>query len=73
LIYLDSSKKYQVHPDGLQVLNNLSNQSKIGIISVNGIMRTGKSYLLNQLVKMIDPNSKAEQSFKTSPGVISCT
>ena len=59
LIYLDENDKtFKTNEAGLNVIRKLKvegnyEQPGIAIVSVNGVQRTGKSYLLNQLVKLI--------------------
>ena len=51
LIYIDqATKQFKTNPEGLKVIQNLSKinpSACIGVVSINGMQRTGKSYLLN--------------------------
>lgn len=92
LIYLDEAdQQFKTNPAGLDVIRKLrgngrnEEQPGISIVSVNGVQRTGKSYLLNQLVKMISDGEQlgvekakqapqdGEKQFEISSKTQSCT
>ena len=54
-------KKFTITPEAKKIINKVSN-SKIGIVSLVGKYRTGKSFLLN---KVLITNSLNEQNEKT--------
>lgn len=58
--------KYHVYPKALKYLQSLTRP--LSIISVVGLYRTGKSYLLNRILDV--PKGK---SFQVSPTIKSCT
>lgn len=58
--------KYHVYPDAVKYLKTLTRP--LAIVSVVGLYRTGKSYLLNRILDV-----KKGQSFQVSPTVKSCT
>lgn len=57
---------FRITPEGLALLNSID--KKIGVISVAGKYRTGKSYLLNKII--LDINSKG---FGVGPTINPCT
>eukprot|EP01138_Halocafeteria_seosinensis_P005506 gb/GECG01005628.1/.p1 GENE.gb/GECG01005628.1/~~gb/GECG01005628.1/.p1 ORF type:complete len:782 (+),score=159.58 gb/GECG01005628.1/:1-2346(+) len=60
----EETNRFVVHQDAVDYLNSL--QGKIAVVSIAGIYRTGKSYLLN---KMMD----APKGFQVGPTVKACT
>lgn len=52
-------KQFEINPEAITFLNQF--REKIGVISICGKYRTGKSYLLNRLVE-----DKIEQSTSNS-------
>ena len=62
----ETSDKYHVYPDAVKYLKTLTRP--LAIVSVVGLYRTGKSYLLNHILDV-----KKGQSFQVSPTVKSCT
>ena len=58
--------KYHVYPEAIKYLKTLTRP--LAIVSVVGLYRTGKSYLLNRILDV-----KKGQSFQVSPTVKSCT
>ena len=62
----ETSDKYHVYPDAVKYLKTLTRP--LAIVSVVGLYRTGKSYLLNRILDV-----KKGQSFQVSPTVKSCT
>ena len=56
LIYVDpKTNKFKASKEGLKVITNLGKKhpnAGIGLVSVNGMQRTGKSYLLNSLLSL---------------------
>ena len=63
-ITVDEADKFHVNPDALSYLKTLS--GKVAVVAIAGVYRTGKSYLLNQL--MGRPNG-----FTVGPTVKACT
>lgn len=57
LIMLDPDlKKFKVNPAGIELIKRINRENPtagIGIVSINGEQRTGKSYLLNQLLSLL--------------------
>jgi hypothetical protein len=64
--YDESTEKYYVFPSAIKYLMTLTRP--LAIISVVGLYRTGKSYLLNRIL-----DAPKDQCFKVSPTVKSCT
>ena len=46
--WIPSLKEFQVNPEAKEIISNL--QGPIGVITVAGMYRTGKSYLLNRVI-----------------------
>lgn len=57
---------FKITPDGLALLNSID--KRIGVISVAGKYRTGKSYLLNKIILNIKT-----QGFGVGPSINPCT
>jgi len=64
--YDETADKYHVFPNAIKYLNTLTRP--LAIISVVGLYRTGKSYLLNRIL-----DAPKNQCFKVSPTIKSCT
>lgn len=63
-ITVDEADKFHVNPDAVNYLKTLT--GKVAVVAIAGVYRTGKSYLLNQL--MGRPNG-----FTVGPTVKACT
>ena len=70
ITYNESSKKFIINKDAKKVLSNPSNK-KIGIISLVGKYRTGKSFLLNKVI--INNNESNTDGFAVGPTIKPCT
>ena len=62
LIIINESDQFVMGPDGVKLFENQT--EPFGVIIVTGLYRTGKSYLLNQLVQehdtfTVDPTTQA--------------
>ena len=66
LIIYQDREGFKLTPEGLSLLNSID--KKIGLISVAGKYRTGKSYLLNKIIL----NLKS-QGFGVGPSINPCT
>lgn len=63
-ITVDEADKFHVNPEAIAYLKTLT--GKVAVVAIAGVYRTGKSYLLNQL--MGRPNG-----FTVGPTVKACT
>ena len=70
ITYNESSKKFIINKDAKKILSNPSNK-KIGIISLVGKYRTGKSFLLNKVI--INNNESNTNGFAVGPTIKPCT
>ena len=70
ITYNESSKKFIINKDAKKILSNPSNK-KIGIISLVGKYRTGKSFLLNKVI--INNNESNTDGFAVGPTIKPCT
>lgn len=61
----DESSKFELNPEAVQMMSQI--KGPIGVVSVAGMYRTGKSYLLNRLLL----NRKG--GFSVGPTVNPCT
>ena len=66
LILHQEREGFKVTPEGLAFLESID--KKIGVISVAGKYRTGKSYLLNKIILGISSNG-----FGVGPTINPCT
>lgn len=65
-------KQFEVNPEAIHYLNQF--REKMGVISICGKYRTGKSYLLNRIVEdKIEPSENQSLSFNVGPTVNACT
>ena len=60
--YDPSLGQFVINPEALEVIRQL--QNPIGVISVAGMYRTGKSYLLNRM--LLNRSGSPRQTFKCS-------
>ena len=65
LTFNDKSQKFELNAEALTFIRKLP--SPLSIVSVAGVYRTGKSYLLNRVI--LDRN----QGFKVGPTINACT
>ena len=70
ITYNESSKKFIINKDAKKIISNPSNK-KIGIISLVGKYRTGKSFLLNKVI--INNNESNTNGFAVGPTIKPCT
>ena len=70
ITYNESSKKFIINKDAKKIISNPSNK-KIGIISLVGKYRTGKSFLLNKII--INNNESNTDGFAVGPTIKPCT
>ena len=70
ITYNESSKKFIINKDAKKILSNPSNK-KIGIISLVGKYRTGKSFLLNKVI--INNDESNTDGFAVGPTIKPCT
>ena len=70
ITYNESSKKFIINKDAKKIISNPSNK-KIGIISLVGKYRTGKSFLLNKVI--INNNESNTDGFAVGPTIKPCT
>ena len=63
---IDGATRYTLCQDAVSALQCMGSDQPIAIVSIAGIYRKGKSYILNRLVK-------SKSAFKVSDGADSCT
>lgn len=76
LVYMDQKTKlFKINQDGLNIIKFINQtggpnaeKAEIGLVTINGPERSGKSYLLNSLLRMIDVNAAPDDfhQFKIS-------
>ena len=67
-IAFTESEGFQITPEAKEFLNSLNSQ-KLGVISIVGKYRTGKSYFVNKVLL----NSKKRKGFAVGPTINPCT
>ena len=65
IIFETPTKKFHLNPDAENILNKIN--GPIGVISVAGMYRTGKSYLLNRMLL------NRSNGFSVGPSINPCT
>ena len=60
-----NTRMFILHPEGLSFLNSI--QSPLAVLSVAGMYRTGKSYLLNRVFL------NRSKAFAVGPSINPCT
>ncbi|CEM08638.1 unnamed protein product [Vitrella brassicaformis CCMP3155] len=64
LIDIDDHGKCKLNPYAVEILNQI--EGKLGVVTIAGLYRTGKSYLLNRLLGL-------QQGFEIGPSTNPCT
>ena len=67
ITYNESTKKFIISKEGKKIISNIENK-KIGIISLVGKYRTGKSFLLNKILI-----NNIKEGFTVGPTIKPCT
>ena len=70
ITYNESNKKFIINKEAKKIISNPEN-TKIGIISLVGKYRTGKSFLLNKVI--INNNESITSGFEVGPTIKPCT
>ena len=70
ITYNESTKKFIISKEAKKIISNINNK-KIGIISLVGKYRTGKSFLLNKVI--INNNESNKEGFAVAPTIKPCT
>jgi len=70
ITYNESTKKFIINKDAKKIISKTEN-NKIGIISLVGKYRTGKSFLLNKVI--INNNEIKKEGFAVAPTIKPCT
>ena len=70
ITYSESTKKFIINKEAKKIISNIDNK-QIGIISLVGKYRTGKSFLLNKVI-INDPLS-IKEGFAVAPTIKPCT
>ena len=70
ITYNETNKKYIINKEAKKIISKVENK-KIGIISLVGKYRTGKSFLLNKVI--INSNESNKEGFKVGPTIKPCT
>ena len=70
ITYNESTKKFIINKEAKKIISNPENK-KIGIISLVGKYRTGKSFLLNKVI--INNNESITSGFAVGPTIKPCT
>ena len=71
ITYNESTKKFIINKEAKKILSNPEQNKKIGIISLVGKYRTGKSFLLNRVI--INNNANKNGGFEVGPTIKPCT
>lgn len=72
LIYYDSNEGFKISPESISFLQSL--EGNIGVIAVAGKSRTGKSYLLNQIIlETLNKKLDKDNGFGVGPTINPCT
>lgn len=69
-IVYDQKEGFKLTKDAENYLSSLSNERKVGVISIVGKYRTGKSFFVNRVLLN---KEKEEKGFKVGPTVNPCT
>ena len=70
ITYNESTKKFIINKEARKIISNPENK-KIGIISLVGKYRTGKSFLLNKVI--INNSESITEGFEVGPTIKPCT
>ena len=71
ITYNESTKKFIINKEAKKIISNPEKNKKIGIISLVGKYRTGKSFLLNRVI--INNKENASEGFAVGPTIKPCT
>ena len=71
ITYNETTKKFIINKEAKKLLSNSENNKKIGIISLVGKYRTGKSFLLNRVI--INNKENKKEGFAVAPTIKPCT
>ena len=71
ITYNESTKKFVISKEARKILSNPEKNKKIGIISLVGKYRTGKSFLLNRVI--INNKNNSKDGFEVGPTIKPCT
>ena len=71
ITYNETTKKFIINKEAKKLLANSENNKKIGIISLVGKYRTGKSFLLNRVI--INNKENKKEGFAVAPTIKPCT
>ena len=71
ITYNESTKKFIINKEAKKILSNPEQNKKIGIISLVGKYRTGKSFLLNRVI--INNKANKNEGFEVGPTIKPCT
>jgi len=70
ITYNETTKKFIINKEAKKIISNSEKNKKIGIISLVGKYRTGKSFLLN---RVIINNKENKEGFAVAPTIKPCT
>ena len=71
ITYNESTKKFIISKEAKKIISNSEKNKKIGIISLVGKYRTGKSFLLNRVI--INNKENKNNAFEVGPTIKPCT
>ena len=71
ITYNESTKKFIINKEAKKIISNPEANKKIGIISLVGKYRTGKSFLLNRVI--INNKENKNEGFAVGPTIKPCT
>ncbi len=66
-INVDNNRRFSVTPEAVEFLQSLKGK-KLGVISIVGKYRTGKSFIVNRVLL-----NKVQKGFKVGPTIMPCT
>ena len=70
ITYNETTKKFVINKEARKIISNSEKNKKVGIISLVGKYRTGKSFLLN---RVIINNKENKEGFAVAPTIKPCT
>ena len=71
ITYKETTKKFIISKEAKKIISNPEKNKKIGIISLVGKYRTGKSFLLNRVI--INNKNNKNEGFAVGPTIKPCT
>ena len=71
ITYNETTKKFVINKEAKKIISNSEKNKKIGIISLVGKYRTGKSFLLNRVI--INNKENLKDGFAVAPTIKPCT